>query len=347
MNIFNARVDHLPVHPDSKQLVANVGGGTRLHADFASGLWEGDKVGIPITRYKRRADVPKWFKFDFQYADESDHVEYPIGAIESPNSHFNPALDHHMIVIIEEERKAYEVFQADTANNRAGSGAVWDLDSDNMRPWGWTSADASGYPVHVGIVTLDEVLSGRIEHALRVTVPRTWSNKNNASHSTDGVPDAVPSPQFRPAMGERYRLRADYDISGYGPQARVVLQAIKEFGLFVCDNGMAWGITGEPNDGWDNDQFADLPFGSALEVVDCSEWGLVKGSYAVPMVERISDDVVLRRTVDIQAAEIESLKAELASRAIEKRKLLDTIDKLRSATVWQRIIWIVRGVPSG
>jgi hypothetical protein len=365
-NIFNTRVDNLPVHQDSKQLVANIGGGSRLHADFASKLWRGEVIGIPITTYTRRSDVPKWFKFDFQYAAGSDHVDYPIAAIESPNGHFNPAFDHHMIAIIEEERKAYEVFQADTENNRAGSGAVWDMDSDNMRPWGWTSADASGYPMYKGILRFDEVRSGRIEHAIRFTVPRTWSNKNNASHKTDGLLDAVPSPQFRPAMGERFRLRADYDISGFGPQARVFLQCLKEYGGFVADNGMAWGFTGEPHPEWDDDQFADLPFGSAMEVVDCSEWGLIKGSYAVPFVVDVpvaagapsasaeiatlrAEIEMLQRTVTAQNTLIESLKRELATAQDIMVKtdsanvtLTRQLAAFRNAPILRRLGWLFR-----
>ena len=299
MNLFNTRVDQLPLHKDSAQLVANVGGGTRLHFDAGSALYNGDKIGIPVTRFRTRA-YARWTTFSFLYNDESDQGLYPIGEIESANDK-RTTIDHHMIVIIEDEGRCYEVFQTDLAQGTAGSGAIWDMGSDKQRAWGWTSAAASGYPIYKGLVTYDEVARGRIDHAIRMTVEKTYSNKNGASHKTSGMLDSVPSPQLQPALGERYRLRADFDISGYGAQARVVLQALKEYGAYVCDNGGNWFLGGVPDARWDDEQFGELPFGSAMEVVDCASWGLQRGSYAVAHQDPKprESDVIARLTATI------------------------------------------------
>ena len=164
-----------------------------------------------------------------------------------------------------------------TARGRPASGAVFDLRSNRLRPAGWTSADAAGLPILAGLVRYDEVAAGKIDHAIRVTVPESqkayvWPARHQAGSSTD--------PNL-PPMGLRLRLKAGFDISGFDRQARVVLQAAKTYGLIVADNGSPWFMSGVPDERWDNDvlhTLRDVP-GSAFEAVDASGL-MVSGSSA-------------------------------------------------------------------
>ncbi|HEY7106827.1 MAG TPA: hypothetical protein VH986_10515, partial [Acidimicrobiia bacterium] len=152
---------------------------------------------------------------------------------------------------------------------RAGSGAIWSLGSNRLRPAGWTSADAAGLPILPGLARYDEVASGHIDHALRFTVSQTQRAYLHpathwASSSTD--PD-------RPPMGLRFRLKASFDVSGYSGEARVVLDTLKQYGMIVADNGSNWYITGAADARWDDDDLNQLKTvpGSAFEVVDTGE----------------------------------------------------------------------------
>ncbi len=151
---------------------------------------------------------------------------------------------------------------------RASSGARYDLTSNALRPDGWTSADAAGLPIYPGLVRYEEVAAGRITHAIRFTAPQTrnthvWPARHHASSLT-GV-------QY-PPMGQRFRLKAGIDISGYTPQIQVILVAFKEYGLILADNGAPWYISGVPSPGWNNDLLRELKAipGSAFEAVDVS-----------------------------------------------------------------------------
>lgn len=166
--------------------------------------------------------------------------------------------------------RLYELFDAHPVNGgrrwRAGSGARWNLRSNRMRPAGWTSADAAGLPILPGLARYDEVRRGRIDHALRITVPQTrrayvYPARHFASDATD--PDL-------PAMGQRVRLRRSLDVSRFPRQARVVLRALQRYGALVADNGSAWFVSGAPSRGWHNDDLATLGRvrGSDFEVVD-------------------------------------------------------------------------------
>jgi hypothetical protein len=131
----------------------------------------------------------------------------------------------------------------------ASSGAKYDLRSNALRPNGWTSADAAGLPIYPGLVLYDEVASGKIAHAIRFTAPQTqkahvWPARHNASSITN---------QSYPPMGQRFRLKQSFDISGYPQHVRVILQAFKDYGLILADNGSPWYISGAPDSRWDND----------------------------------------------------------------------------------------------
>ena len=180
--------------------------------------------------------------------------------------------DRHVIVVDRARCRLYELFSAYPLDGgrrwRAGSGAIWSLRSNRMRPRGWTSADAAGLPILPGLARYDEVRRGRIDHALRITVPRTrrafiYPARHFASESAD--PDL-------PAMGQRIRLRRGFDVSRFPRQSRVVLRALKRYGAIVADNGSAWYVSGAPNRGWDNDDLHSLGRvrGSDFEFVDTS-----------------------------------------------------------------------------
>ena len=266
-NPWNRRVDTLPVAARSAQIVASIGLDEHLHADFGSGLWDGGPIGIPVTVVGK--DTPR-SAVRFEYASESDRGPYPIPAgvrIEG-----GPAADgdRHAIVVDRDRCRLYELYALRRAEGRwtAGSGAIWDLRSNTLRPAGWTSADAAGLPILPGLARYEEVARGRIEHALRFTVPRTrrawvWPARHYASSLTD--PDLPP-------MGMRLRLKRGYPISGFPRQARIVLTALKEYGMIVADHGSSWYVSGAPSPRWSNDDLHTLHRvpGSAFEVVDPS-----------------------------------------------------------------------------
>jgi hypothetical protein len=266
---WNQRVDDLPVLRGSDRMVRAIGAGDTMHADFGSGLYEGAKIGIPfVTVGKSQPKVP--VRFDF--AEESDRGPYPIPRNVPIEGGRGSDGDRHVIVVDRRRCRLYELFAAYPRDGGsrwvAGSGAIWSLRSNKMRPAGWTSADAAGLPILPGLARWDEVKRGRINHALRFTVPETrrefiYPARHFASSSND--PDL-------PAMGQRFRLKAGYPIGRFPRQARVILEALKRYGMIVADNGSPWYVTGAPNRHWDNDALhtlGDVP-GSAFEVVDTS-----------------------------------------------------------------------------
>jgi hypothetical protein len=266
---WNQRVDRLPRHPDSDAIVRGIGLGEHVHADFGSGRWEGAPIGIPfVTVSKRRPRVP----VSFEYADESDRGPYPIPPSVPIEGGRTSDGDRHVIVVDRSRCRLHELFAAYPVAGgrrwRAGSGAIWDLRSNRLRPRGWTSADAAGLPILAGLARYEEVRRGRIDHALRFTAPRTrrafvYPARHFASTLTDPA---------LPAMGQRLRLRRGFDTSRFPRQARVVLRALKRYGMILADNGSPWYISGAPHRGWDNDDLHTLHRvpGSAFEVVDTS-----------------------------------------------------------------------------
>jgi hypothetical protein len=262
-NPWNQRVDSLPVAADSATLVASIGLDAPVHADFGSGLYEGSKIGIPfdvVTKKTPRSRV------SFDYADESDKGPYPIPR----NVHIEGGGDRHALLFDRSGCRLYELFalQKTAAGWHAGSGAIFNLRTNALRPAGWTSADAAGLPIFPGLARWDEAARGAINHALRFTARKTrrayvYPARHYASDSND------PS---LPPMGLRVRLKASFDVSGYPPQARIVLTALKRYGMILADNGSPWFISGAPDPHWSNDQLHTLGrlHGSDFEVVDTS-----------------------------------------------------------------------------
>jgi len=262
-NPWNKRVDKLPVAQNSAAVISSIGVDTGLHADFGSGLWQGSPIGIPFDVVSRST---KRSRPTFEYDDESDHVGYPI-----PKSvHIEGGSDHHALLLDKSACRLYELGGLERRGGRwhAWAGATWNLRSNRVRPAGWTSADAAGLPIFPGLARYDEVRRGVIDHALRFTVERTrraylYPARHFASDLT--------SPNL-PPMGLRVRLKASFDVRPFPRQARIVLVALKRYGMIVADNGSDWYITGAPNRGWSNEQLHTLGHvsGSNFEVVDTS-----------------------------------------------------------------------------
>ena len=254
-NDWNRDISALPVHQMSSTWVRSIGLSDHLHPDFGP-LWRGSPIGIPYVVVD--SDQPK-IKVQFEYDDESDPGPYPIPnnvPIEGgPNAPYES--DRHIIMIDPKKKLLYELFQAipdPIFGWRAGSGAIFDLSSDKLRPDGWTSADAAGLPVFPGLVRYDEVTEGEIRHALRFTVELTQRAyihpaRHFASRHTDPT---------LPPMGLRVRLRADYDISNFPKSAKVVLTALKKYGMLLADNGSNWFVSGAPDSRWKSDELATL-----------------------------------------------------------------------------------------
>jgi hypothetical protein len=258
-NVWNQRVDALPVRADSDALAASIGLDSYLHPDFGSYSGYGIPYNI-VSKSTHRSSVT------FRWPGESDRVGYPIpkGAKREAGS------DRHILMLDKSSCKLYELFDARKSGGRwhAGSGAVWDLDSNHLRPSGWTSADAAGLPILPGLVRYDEVSAGVIRHALRFTAPRTRTSYIYPARHQAGESSSTDLPP----MGLRVRLKASVDISGYPRQARVLLKALQTYGMILADNGSPWYVTGAPDPHWDDDALHTLHgiHGSDFEVVDTS-----------------------------------------------------------------------------
>ena len=261
-NPWNTPIDTVPVDPNSDTYINTIGRSTHIHPDFGSD----PTYGIPYIVVKgTQAKVP----VSFDYADESDPGPYPIPPNAPIEGGAGSSGDRHVLVIDRDAWKLYEVYAAYPQSDgswHGGSGAIFDLSSNNLRPAGWTSADAAGLPIFPGLVRYDEVaLRGKITHAIRFTVPRTqrgyvYPARHFASSSTDPT---------LPPMGMRVRLKSSVDISGFPPHAKVILQAMKTYGMILADNGSAWYFTGSTDTRWDDNQLNTLKTltGNDFEVV--------------------------------------------------------------------------------
>lgn len=267
-NVWHADVSRLPVHRDSAAWVNSIGAAAHAHPDFGAGLIDGAPFGIPVTTVGAgQATV----KVTFDYADESDKGPYPVPRNARVEGGANADGDRHVIVHDTAACKAYELYDAHPNADgswKAGSGAVFDLRRNDLRTAGWTSADAAGLSILAGLPRADEVAGGRIDHAIRFTAPRTkkayiWPARHAASSSTDAA---------LPPMGARFRLKASVDISKFPPQARVVAQALKQYGAILSDNGSPWFFSGTQDDRWNNSQLNALKglTGKDFEAVDGS-----------------------------------------------------------------------------
>jgi hypothetical protein len=248
---WNQRVDRLPVAGNSGRLVRRMEPGDELFADFT----------IPYTVVSR--DQPR-SRVRFRYHDHSDRGPYPIPA-KVP---IEGGVDRHALIVERGSCRLYELYDLRRVRGRwrAGSGAIWSMRTNRMRPRGWTSADAAGLAILPGLVRYGEVAAGRINHAIRFTTRRTGARfVYPARHFQDR--DHAPG---LPPMGLRMRLKASVEISSFPPQARVILRALKEYGMILADEGLPWFISGAPSPGWRFRELRSLAAikGSDFEVVD-------------------------------------------------------------------------------
>jgi hypothetical protein len=255
-NVWNKSVASLPVASNSAAMVNAIGLAAYLHPDF-------DAIGDGIPYNIVTSSTPT-YTVAFDYADESDPGSYPIPS--SPR--IEGGSDRHLLSLDLAQCKLWELYDVRKSGSSwsAGSGAVFDLRSNALRPAGWTSADAAGLPIFPGLVRYDEVLTGWIDHAIRFTAPQTCGYIYPARHLT-----AAPCSSL-PPMGLRLRLKASVDISGFGPHAQVVLKALKKYGMILADNGSPWYINGAPDSRWNDDEMHKLQTltGVDFEVVDTS-----------------------------------------------------------------------------
>jgi hypothetical protein len=274
-NVWHASVANLPVDAHSAEWVRNIGD-TNLHPDFGPAYGaQPVPYGIPITYVS--GSHPK-VSVHFQYSSQSDHVRYPLGADTKIEGGAKAAGDRHAIVVDRATCRLYETWETrDGARGwTAGSGATWSLRSDKLRPAGWTSADAAGLPILPGLLRVGEVKAGFVDHAIRFTAPETarryiWPARHEAG-STDST--------AYPPMGARFRLDPTFTIAHATKATRVVLQAMKTYGLILADNGSSWYFQGEASNHWPSRMIAQLKTipGSAFEAVDESSLEVSPGS---------------------------------------------------------------------
>jgi len=266
-NIWNTSIENLPVDPNSSAYISTIGATKGLHPDFGSGTWDGGPIGIPYTVVS--GTQPK-VNITFDYSDESDPGPYPIPPDAAIEGGSQSTGDRHVLVLDRDNCLLYETWSTypqPDGSWQAGSGAIFNLRSNALRPQGWTSSDAAGLPILPGLARYDEVASGEIRHALRFTAPQTreefvWPARHYASSLTA---------LNYPPMGQRFRLKAPFDISLFSADVQVILRALKKYGMILADNGSSWYISGAPDPRWNNDSLVNelkQLTGSDFEAVD-------------------------------------------------------------------------------
>lgn len=263
-NPWNTAIDNATVDPNSAAIIANIGLTKSFHPDFGAN-WNGGPFGIP---YYVVSGTQARVATSFDYDDESDHGPYPIPPNAPIEGGASSDGDRHVIIVDRDNWKLYELYYAFPQSNgswHAGSGAIFDLSSNALRPAGWTSADAAGLPILPGLVRYDEVSAGVIAHALRFTVSRSRRAyippaRHSASSDTSSL---------RPPMGMRVRLKASVNINSYPASAQVILRALKKYGMIVADNGSDWYVSGTADSRWNDNEINSLKAlkGSDFEVV--------------------------------------------------------------------------------
>lgn len=275
---WHADVSKLPVHQRSRKWLSHMSTGVDLHPDFGPSYGDGPNYGIPITVVK--SSHPK-VRVSFYYPDESDKVRYPLGPDTRIEGGRGSGGDQHAIVVDRGRCKLYETYDTTVRNGRwrAGSGAVWSLKSNKLRPDGWTSADAAGLPILPGLLRWNEVRDNKIDHAIRFTTDVTskhhlWPARHDAGSKAS---------LDYPPMGARFRLKAGWSAAGLSPYAQRVVQAMKTYGLVLADNGSPWFFQGEQHAKWPEQLIEDLKTipASAFVAVDTASLKVSNDSMAV------------------------------------------------------------------
>lgn len=268
-SLWNQNIATASVDPDSSAIINKIGASVGLHPDFGAGLYAGSTIGIPYEVVSNQALVKIAFN---AYGSESDPGPMPIPASAPIEGYPKPGTgDRHVLVLDRDNCWLYELYGSYPKSDGswvAASAAVWDLLGNEQRPYTWTSADAAGLPVFVGLARYDEVAAGAIHHALRFTLPSSrQAFVPPASHWASSSTDTTLAP-----MGARLRLKSSFDTSKFPPQAQVILTALKQYGMILADNGSAMYISGAPDDRWNNSDLATLGQvpASAFEVLSLS-----------------------------------------------------------------------------
>ena len=267
-NPWNTPVDKSAVDPMSDAIIARIGKDKALAPEFGARR-DGGPSGFPyLVVGSSTATVPTLF----DDKDHSDQGPYPLPP-GTPVELRGGKNRRRVIVVSRDERRIYELVQAYREGNgwHANNGAIFDMMSNELRPEGWVSADAAGLPVFPGLVRFDEVSKGAIKHALRFEVGSTRKAfVPPARHWVGRRKD-----KDLPPMGMRVRLKASFDISKFPPEARVILKALKTYGMIVADTGQDWGLSGTADSRWNDTALSTLGQvkGSDFEVVEMS--GLV------------------------------------------------------------------------
>lgn len=249
-NLWNTDISAAPVDPNSTNIINFIGATVTLHPDFGSGTFHNQSLGIPYSIVAgTQAKVPIIYGL---YPDESDPGPYPIPTTAQIEGYPKPGNgDRHVLVLEKDGCWLYELYKSYLQRNgswKADSSAVWDMTINEQRPYGWTSTDAAGLPVFVGLARYDEVARGAINHALRFTVPTSQrAFVLPATHWASSLTDPN-----APPMGTRLRLKASFDISGFPTDDQVILTALKKYGMILADNGSAIFISGAPDSRWNN-----------------------------------------------------------------------------------------------
>jgi hypothetical protein len=270
-SLWNTNIASASVDPNSTTIISALTG-SNLHPDF-SNVADGN-YGIPYVVVDSSVTPPVPITMN-TYASESDITLYPIPAT-APIEGFPPACtingDNHLLVIDKNGCWLYETWQTEMCNGgwNAANGAIWDLTSNERRPYGWTSADAAGLPIFPGLVRYDEVAAGAINHAIRMTLQHTLSDANGGYFVAPATHAAGNNSSTKNIMGMRLRLKASFDISGFSAANQVILNAMKNYGLIVADNGSNMFFQGAPDARWDDD---DL---DALKAIDASQFDVIQ-----------------------------------------------------------------------
>lgn len=270
-NSWNKDISLSPIDPNNNGIIAQIAS-TGLHNDFGSGLWEGAPIGIPYIvvcgNQTTAAVTYRANSYDGNYGDESDKGPFPIPLNAPIEGNGNG--DAHVIVVDQDNKKLYELYNASVNSNKweASSGAVFDLQSNALRTEGWTSADAAGLPIFPGLVRYEEVTTGVIDHAIRFTLVKSLVKPSYifpARHKVNGT-----GGQYGLPFGARLRLKKNFDISTYPSTVQVILLAMKKYGIILADIGSNLYITGAPDERWNNDELSTLKKvkGSDFEVVN-------------------------------------------------------------------------------
>ena len=277
-NYWNTDIRDLPRHPRSRAWLSHMSTERNLHPDFGPSYGDGPNYGIPVTVVGGgHATV----RVRFDYADESDHVRYPFGDDTRIEGGRNSPGDKHAVVVDRSTCRLYETWNTRVSDDRwrAGSGATWSLDSNALRPDGWTSADAAGLPILPGLLRRNEVRDRHVDHAIRFTTDVTsshhlWPARHDAGST---------SSRDYPPMGARFRMKASFSAEGYGAAARAVIRAMKTYGLVLADNGSPWYFQGEQNARWSERLIEDLKRipASAFVAVDTSSLKVSRDSARV------------------------------------------------------------------